>query len=67
MSDDYGIEKALSVAMQYGSIDGEHHKEWVIDQMVFALAGITYQAWVAHHNEGEDGPNTYSWSEGIAP
>lgn len=26
-----------------------------------------YRAFVAEHNAGEDGPDTYSWSEGIAP
>lgn len=31
------IEKALEIAVQYGGIDGDHHKRWVIDQMVRAL------------------------------
>jgi len=31
------IEKALEIAVQYGGIDGAHHKTWVIDQMVRAL------------------------------
>jgi hypothetical protein len=26
-----------------------------------------YIAWVAAHNAGEDGPNTYEWEVGIAP
>lgn len=33
------IEEALAVAMRYGGIDGDHHKAWVIDQMVRALTG----------------------------
>lgn len=33
------IEKALEIAVGYGSIDGAHHKDWVIDQMVRALTG----------------------------
>jgi len=33
------IEKALDFAIQYGGIDGDHHKMWVIDQMVRALTG----------------------------
>ena len=33
------IEKALSIAIAYGGIDGAHHKDWVIDQMVRALTG----------------------------
>jgi len=33
------IKKALDKAFQFGSTDGEHHKMWVIDQMVRALTG----------------------------
>ena len=31
------IKKAISIAVKYGGIDGDHHKDWVIDQMVRAL------------------------------
>lgn len=33
------IAKALEYAVTYGGIDGAHHKDWVIDQMVRALTG----------------------------
>jgi hypothetical protein len=33
------IGNALDFALRYGGIDGEHHKTWVIDQMVRALTG----------------------------
>lgn len=33
------INKALSIAMKYGGTDGDHHKSWVIDQMVRTLTG----------------------------
>ena len=33
------IKKALEVAVEYGGIDGDHHKAWVIDQMVRELTG----------------------------
>ena len=61
------MEQALTVASCYGGIDGGHHKMWVIDQMVRALLGDSYDEWVAEYQTGEDGPNTYSWDEGIAP
>lgn len=67
MSDTQKIEKALTVALQYGGIDGAHHKAWVIDQMVRALTGDGYENWVKFAKEGEDGPETYSWDTGIAP
>lgn len=61
------VDQALTFAHLYGSIDGDHHKMWVIDQMVRALTADGYDDWVAAHNIGEDGPNTYSWHNGIAP
>ena len=33
------IAKALDFAANYAYIDGDHHKMWVIDQMVRALTG----------------------------
>jgi hypothetical protein len=39
MSDRERIDKALELAVAYGGIDGNHHKAWVIDQMVRALTG----------------------------
>jgi len=58
---------ALEVARRFGSIDGDHHKSWVIDQMVRALTGDGYEAFVADAKAGEDGPDTYGWEEGIPP
>jgi hypothetical protein len=60
-------EKALELAVRFGGIDGEHHKAWVIDQMVRVLAGDGYEQLVAEAKAGEDGPETYDWDEGIAP
>lgn len=58
---------ALEVISRYGGIDGGHHKQWVLDQVVRALTGNGYAAWVEKQKDGEDGPNTYDWDEGIAP
>jgi hypothetical protein len=60
-------QKALNIAVRYGGIDGDHHKAWVIDQMVRALAGKGYEKLVRDAKAGEDGPDTYEWDEGIAP
>ena len=59
--------EALSIAANYGAIDGAHHKAWVIDQMVRKIAGSDYPKVVAAARNGEDGPETYAWDEGIAP
>ena len=59
------IKQALDVAFHNGGIDGAHHKQWVIDQMVRALTGKSYEHWVSDWemmgNEWQD------WEEGIAP
>lgn len=61
------IGEAIDLAIQYGQIDGAHHKTWVIDQMVRILAGSEYDEIIKHACSGEDGPNTYEWDTGIAP
>lgn len=58
---------ALETAIAHGGVDGAHHKDWVIDQMVRSLAGAEYRDFVARACEGEDGPNTYEWNTGVAP
>lgn len=37
------ISDAIEMAVMYGGIDGAHHKNWVIDQMVRILAGDDYE------------------------
>lgn len=60
------IEAALGFIERYGGIDGGHHKQWVLDQVVRSLVS-DYPAWVKAQKMGEDGPATYDWDEGIAP
>jgi len=61
------VEKAIELAVRFGGIDGDHHKSWVIDQMVRVLAGPGYDELVKEACDGEDGPNTYDWDIGIPP
>jgi hypothetical protein len=61
------IEAALEIAESYSRIDGARHKAWAIDQIVRALTGDKYTAWVRAYCQGEAGPDTYTWDEGIAP
>lgn len=64
---DERISAALKIAHDYGQDDGDHHKAWVIDQVVRALTGDGYETWIRDYRAGEDGPETYEWDEGIAP
>jgi len=65
MEDSRHIE-ALDLIWTLGGIDGDHHKQWLIDQLVRVLAE-NYEDWVIKFKDGEDGPDTYDWDEGIAP
>lgn len=58
-----GSERAIELAVRFGGIDGDHHKAWVIDQMVRALAGDKYDAIVKE----ACGDGEYTWDVGIAP
>lgn len=60
------VHLALDLLAADGQIDGDHHKAYVIDQAVRILAE-DYDAWIIAYRDGEDGPHTYTWDEGIAP
>lgn len=67
MTDQEKIQSAIETAVKYGSIDGAHHKAWVIDRMVRILAGSEYERIVSDASAGDEGPNTYEWDTGIPP
>ena len=60
------IARALRIAEDCAMFDGDHHKMWVIDQMVRELTGDKYDQWVRDY-QSDDGPDTYEWDEGVAP
>ena len=60
------ICEALELIERFGGIDGGHHKTWVIDQVARCLVP-NYAKWVIEMKAGEDGPETYTWDEGIPP
>jgi hypothetical protein len=61
------IQQAVELALNYGQIDGAHHKTWVIDQIVRVLTGDDYKQTITEYRAGDCGPETYSWDEGISP
>lgn len=59
------IAEAMDLAWRYAQIGGDHHKMWVIDQMLRVLFETEedYKRWVAEYEaDGE-----YDWDVGIAP
>lgn len=64
-------EAVLELIEQYGGIDGAHHKQWVLDQIVRQILGPEeYEKWVeemrGEYDEDEE-MYEYDWDEGIAP
>lgn len=55
------VERALELIDRSGGVDGEHHKQWVLDQAVRVLAP-NYAAWVQKRKD-----EGYDWDIGIAP
>lgn len=58
------VDEALNCAFNYAGIDGAHHKDYCIDQMVRALTGDKYRQWAKDFEAGVDGPQTYCWEVG---
>jgi hypothetical protein len=67
MTDNQKIEDAIGLIVQYGGVDGAHHKAWVIDQVLRILAGDEYDELIRTICAGDDGPDTYEWDKGIVP
>lgn len=62
------IVAALAMVETDGMIDGAHHKQWVLDQMLRALLGDhLYAVWLTRYNEDSDEQDYRHWEEGIAP
>jgi hypothetical protein len=58
-------QRVIDLIVDYGSIDGADHKQWVLDQIVRVIAGVNYDAFVETYMSDEDG--MIDWDRGIAP
>jgi len=84
MSDeDPRIAQALKIAYEFGTTDGDHHKMWVIDQMVRVLTDCPVVERTSRFPDVNGNTYTYQglgeseayrrftadgeWDEGIAP
>lgn len=61
------IDAAIEILADYGQVDEDHHKAWVINEVAKVLLVYGYDKFVREYCDGEDGPNTYEWNTGIAP
>jgi hypothetical protein len=57
---------ALMIASKYGFSESKHHKTWVIDQMIRALTGTQYEAFIEHACQ-RNNKDSGDWDEGNVP
>ena len=60
-------QAVVDLISEWGGIDGGHHKQWLLDQIMRKVLEDMYPKWVAEWEYGQDGPGTYEWDKGIAP
>jgi hypothetical protein len=63
------IRNATDLILRYGGIDGAHHKQWCLDQVLRLLLNEKeYHAWVYKYEAPDaDGQREYEWDKGTAP
>jgi hypothetical protein len=62
------IAAAVDLIERCGWIEGEHHRQWLLDQVLRALLAEGYDAWVAAYNAPDaDGEAGLPWEVGIPP
>ncbi len=71
MTDKYyydNLSPSLKLIWDYGGIDGAHHKQWLLDQILRLQLGVMYPMWVdEYENLDENGDREYTWDVGSAP
>lgn len=57
------LDEIVDFILDCGGVDGSHHKQWVLDQILRKLLKDDYEAVIKKfENDGE-----YEWDKGIAP
>lgn len=59
---------ASALVKEHGMTGGEHHKQWVIDQLLQIILGeLEYAAWFRRYDYEAMQSGTKRWDYGIAP
>lgn len=69
MIDSEKITSVIELIFRFGGIGGDHHKAWVIDQVLRIVAGDKYDSLV-EEMEGDPADGDYyygEWQVGIPP
>lgn len=64
---EHRVMEALELIERYGTIDGDHHKQWVIDQIARKLTGDNYELFRAGFVEKDEDELYDAWEEGCPP
>jgi hypothetical protein len=58
------INKVIQLIFTYGMIDGSHHKQWILDQILRILLLENYNQFIIIYNSDKDYAD---WDIGNAP
>jgi hypothetical protein len=58
------VQKVIKITLQYGMIDGEHHKQWLLDQILRICLEEFYDKEIEKFNADK---NYKEWDVGIPP
>jgi hypothetical protein len=63
------IKEAIAVIGEDGCVDGSHHKQWVLNEVLRKLmGGEAFVAWLQKgYENGLDGEQYEEWDLGVAP
>ena len=66
------LKEIEELIVRYGMIDGAHHKNWVLDQVMRIIKKDKYEEFVRDYEYKDDDGNIlaekiYEWNPGIAP
>ncbi len=66
------LEKIENIIIQFGQIDGGHHKAWVLDQVMRIIRGDGYDDFIKEYEYTDDEgcpteDQQYDWCVGIPP
>lgn len=64
---DQRVVEALELIERFITIDGSHHKQWVLDQVVRKLTGDKYEEFRAGFIEFDGGESCDAYDEGTPP
>lgn len=63
------VQDVIDLIASNGGVDGAHHKQWVLDQILqILMTPEEYTKWVKDYEESDPTFGvTYEWDRGIAP